>query len=151
MKKQTWQAGDLFTIELEDGSFALGLVLLSDLNTFDGPLCVFSSSKYEHPNKNPEITLKDAVSIVFTSSDQLDKAAWKVVGRQNIDLYKQYFCKYLKEDFSMIGIEIIGSGIIRRFMDACFGLYPWDGFFNPAFLDDLLLPGINRPDLIILK
>ena len=150
-KKQVWQSGDIFSVELEDGSYCLGLILLSDLEKFDGPLCALSTNKVSDLSNISEIEEADIKSVLFTSSDQLDKSGWQVVGHQSIKIYEKYYARYLEDGFTMIGVELIGSGIVRRFMDACFGLYPWDGFFEKDFLDKLLLAGVKRPDQVIFK
>lgn len=36
--------------------------------------------------------------------------------------------------------------VIEAFVNACLGLYPWDGFVTPDFFDHMLRPGLSKPE-----
>lgn len=150
-KKQKWKVGDVFLVPLCDGNYSVGQVLSWEKDALNSVVCVFSILKVK--NKNVEIALDPdkIISALFTTPDLLDSGDWIVVDNSASLSVDDFFdMKSLKSD-GFIGIKVIGSGIVIKFMDACFGLYPWDGFYESDYLDKLLLSPDKKPNKIIYK
>lgn len=43
------------------------------------------------------------------------------------------------------------AGIVRQFLNAAFGLAPWDDWKDPSYLDSLLLDPATRPAKVVYK
>lgn len=150
-KKKKWVIGDVFLIPLADGKYSVGQVVAQDKEALNSVVCVFSVEKVEDAGENVSLNSDSIVSALFTTPDLLDSGDWPVVGNEppvSIDNFIDM--KKLKSE-GFLGVKIIGSGVVIKFMDACFGLYPWDGFFEPDYLDKLLLSSDKKPSGVIYK
>ena len=50
-----------------------------------------------------------------------------------------------REGKPVIGAKIIGSGIVNEFVEAFYGLVPWDDWKAPHYLDSLLISEAAKP------
>ncbi len=150
-KKQKWGIGDIFLVPLEDGTFSVGQVVAQDKEALNSVVCIFTMVRVEGADADISIDLDDVVSALFTTPDLLNSGDWLVVRNEEpIPVDKFFDIKKLKSE-GFLGVKVIGSEIVIKLMDACFGLYPWDGFYEPDYLDKLLLSPSNKPANVLYK
>jgi hypothetical protein len=139
---------------LIDGSFSIGQVVNVESNMPNAPLCAFFKMKVATSSIHADCTLDDSVliAVLFVTRDLLDKGSWQVFGSRlsKLKLSDYVDLEELRRN-GYIGMQIIGSGIINKMMEAYFALYPWDGFSNPDYLDSLLVSIDRKPSNLILK
>ena len=46
---------------------------------------------------------------------------------------------------NFVGVKVIDSGIIIKFLNAFYGMFPWDHFHDPEYLDKLLVSSKLKP------
>lgn len=150
-KRQKWQDGDLFLVPQSDGGFTLGQVLSYQPRALNSVLCVFTLTRV-----NPGVTplppsMDDAISIQFVTIDLLNTGDWPVVGHAPLPNFRTYFDLQTHLDKVFVGTKIYGSGIMISFLNACFGLEPWDKFFDPNYMDKILLSPDKKPKHLVYK
>ncbi|EOF4387085.1 Imm26 family immunity protein [Salmonella enterica subsp. enterica] len=152
-KKQLWEVGDLFTVPLADGTFCIGKVIDYEPKALNSVICAFYSHRV---NKIPDTELKlndnELISVKFVTRDLLDSGDWKVFSKYSdiFDVEKYLNVKELKGN-GFIGAKIIGSGLIIELMNAYYMLSPWNDFFDPNYLDSLLISPDKKPKNVMLK
>ncbi len=144
-KKQNWCIGDIFLVPLADGTFSVGQVIARYKDALNSVVCIFTTSRIKKLESEVTINEDEIISALFVTPDFLDSGDWLVVGSWPPVPVEHYFdTDALKAD-GFVGVKVVGSGIVINFIEACFGLYPWDGFFEADYLDKLLLsPEKNR-------
>lgn len=151
--KNKYIEGDVFLIPLTDGSFAIGQLVKITKEALNSVICAFYDLRLETPNDYSTEFLDDGniISVQFVTPDLLKRGVWKVVdSRADINLYEYIDLDEIIEK-KYIGVDIIGSGNIRNFLSAYFGLYPWNFWFKPDYCDLLLLDHVSKPDNLIFE
>ena len=148
-KKQAWAVGDVVIIPQKDGQFVPCQLLDHVMEN------VVGVSLYEmrlaRGDEVPDLGSIQPISILLTTRDLLDEGMWEVVGRQEVAVSQERrpYERFRSADW--IGAKVQGAGIVRQFLDACFGLDPWDDWKDPDYLDALLLDPTRRPAGIVYK
>jgi hypothetical protein len=95
-----------------------------------------------------QIDLTDPFAVCSITNSVIREGEWKLVGIRK--------CEYR-------GIQVLSriKGTLQLFddfeldpdwiLDMYHGCYPWGGFYDPLFLDKLLLPGKSRPSSARLR
>jgi hypothetical protein len=153
-KRAKWNVGDLFLVPQSDAFSSLGQVLSYEASALNSVLCAFYDIRFtaRGPEELPEELLEgDLISIQFTTRDLLDSGVWKVVGHRkpaNLRMFPQL--ESLRA-CGFVGAEVTGSGIILKFLDAYYGLHPWDAWYEPDYLDKLLIHPDRKPKNLVLR
>jgi hypothetical protein len=50
-----------------------------------------------------------------------------------------------------VGAKIRGAGVVEEFINAFYGLLPWDSRYDPEYFDKLLISPAKRPSRLIFK
>ncbi len=143
-KKQKWLEGDIFLVPQSDSSFSVGQVLRITKKVLNSVICSFYDLKATDSIDLEQLNEERLIAILFTTSDLLDSGDWRIMGRAeplHLDLAPRAELNLKK----LVGTKIIGSGIVIKFLDAFYGLRPWDGFADPAYFDKLLLSPNRKP------
>jgi hypothetical protein len=157
VRKQPWKAGDYFSIPLEDKSFGIGQVISREAGAMmKPPICAIfrRRSNFEPPIVPPDLSDDDVVAVLFVTPDLLDGGVWRVFSEGEPLDARTYFPDIearRKRDGGFIGVDIVGSGIVRELLNAYFALSPWDNFYEPDFLDKLLVSPDRKPASVRLK
>ena len=155
-KKQKWQVGDYFGIPIEDDFLAVGQIF----GKYDwiGVACLINKMKISSKNlplyEDIKIDKNDVIAAMFITEESLDKGFWPIIqqGIVNKNILKQYFPNIdLIEQGNIIGINTEGSAIIEDFIKAYFSLAPWDDWYDPEYLDKLLISSDKKPENLIYK
>ena len=153
-KRQRLKEGDVFVVPLSDGTFSLGQILARERQALNAIACAFykirivNGPTVEVPASLPQ---DQVISIILTIPDALNRAAWPVVTDRAIptSIAVRPYEKY--REAKWVGARIIGSGIVVQFLNAYFGLAPWNVMHDPNYFDGLLLDGSLRPNHLVFK
>lgn len=150
MKNAKWKKSCLFLIPLENGQKSVGQILDVPRGAMGAVLCGFFLGAAAR-NQKVEVGRNLLISVLFITPDYLDSGRWEILGAgQAIPADEFIDIKQLAaKDF--VGMKVYGAGIAEKFINACYGLYPWNGFYREDYLDNLLLAGVSRPALAVFK
>jgi hypothetical protein len=110
---------------------------------------------------------KDLIAVLYVTRDLLDSGHWRVVPHQRAGLQQQlseaFYARFphlrwrhfvdideLKPS-GYIGLTIHGSANVTSFLNAFHKLSPWNDFFDPNYLDGLLISKDRKPTDLLLK
>src|SRR5215471_2046593 len=113
----------------------------------------FFDHRTDHPEEAMETNLSSSgvFSVVFATRDLLDSGAWRIVGRRPVELPSEMFPYENTREAGWVGAKVIGSGNLNEFVNAYFGLTPWDDWKDPTYLDKLLISPDKKPKKLLLK
>lgn len=151
-RSQSFSSGDVFRIQLLDGSCALGQIIEVTKQAMNSVLCGFYDVRAaETEIDRTEIFRRNLISVQFVTPESLKRSSWPVVRHEAVPFDPNEFIPFDElAEKGFVGARIVGSGIMKEFMNAYFGLKPWDDWHDPTFLDSLLAPGAKRPSAIVL-
>lgn len=98
-----------------------------------------------------DVSRAKLISTVFTTDDLLDSGRWHVVGRKPVTIPEEMFPGEHTLARGGVGEKVIGSANLAAFVEAYFGLGPWDRFHDPAYMDKLLISPAKKPKNIVFK
>lgn len=150
-KKQEWKVGDVFLVPLCDGTYTVGQILSYEPEALDSVICAYSTQNVERSQQGVDIDPEQVVAVLFTTPNHLNSGNWPVVNSL-IPLPVRKFLNLKKKRWrGFVGTKVVGSRIIKNFMEACLGLYPWNGFYEPDYLDGLLLSPDKKPNNVVYE
>jgi len=147
-KKQAWEVGDLFEIPLRDGSRVLGQVVGREADALNSAAVALFDLRLAAGSPPPDpaqARTATVFSALFVTRDLLDHGTWKVMGRTAPRLAGASRPQEHLRAKGWVGAKIIGSGTVREFAEAFYGLSPWDDFHDPHYLDRLLVDPSVKP------
>ena len=147
MARKTWDVGNLFAIPLTDGGYSLGQVLGREGQVLNSITCAFYKTRLSASDLRSVQAVPDPddlIAVQFITKDLLTRRVWKVLGNFPVTLPRAVLPHEDKREQGWIGAKVIGSGIMVHFLNAWFGLEPWDQMHDPNYFDQLLLrPGLR--------
>ena len=154
-KRQRWEVGDLFCVPTMDAKQALGQVIGQEPDVLNSVAVALFDQQYvavaDVPIGSPPAPDR-VYSVLFTTPDLLDSGAWTVVGKAHVQLGRGVYPYEHLRGNGFVGAKVIGSGIVTKFVNAFYGLTPWDDWYDPSYLDQLLISPEKRPsNRLILK
>jgi hypothetical protein len=151
-KKVKWNSGAIFLIPLLDETYAVGQVL--DLQMPNIVRCALFDERIFDIDKieiNQLCLISDLISLLACSREQLDYNVWKIIGYKEIKINKRNFPNEHFRTSNWIGAKHYDAAIIEDFMNAYYCLAPWDDWFNPNYLDHLLISLEKKPSYLVYK
>ena len=127
---------DLFTVPLLDGGVGLGQIISTNVN--GAVQCLLSGLRDPVPRRIPEAAV---LAILFTDPRPFRTQSWSVIGYDSLPEVARTPDSLLTDDAPVVR----DPAIVEAFLNACHGLYPWDGFPDAKFFSSLLLPGLPDP------
>jgi hypothetical protein len=152
-KKQAWGIGDIFCIPLADGTYSIGQVVGKEPEALNSAIGAFFSRRFDNcPAKlDSELSEDELLAVLFVTRDLLDSGVWKVFSHAEAFPIQKYVSVSSLKAAGFVGVEIIGSGNVKLLMDAYYSLCPWNGFYEPDYLDQLLVSADKKPSSVLLK
>lgn len=152
-RKQEWKIGDLFLVELEDGSFACGQIVGREPRALNSVTVALFDRRCESASSASirDCSREHVVSALFVTRDLLDDGVWRVVGSASPVLSGSELPYEETRARGFVGAKIIGSGIATRFLNAFHGLGPWDPMKDPLYFDKLLIDPTLKPAKLLYK
>lgn len=150
-RSSPWSEGSIFLVPQSDGRYSVGQVLRRVPQALNSVL----SSYYDHrvasvaPVAAATLLAETPISIQFTTPDLLDDGRWVVVGQaapMHLDMLKD-LDELERNQF--VGASVRGSANMAAFLNAFYGLEPWDAFADPLYLDKLLLHPERKPSRLV--
>ena len=155
-KNINWKVGDIFIVAQDDCGYSFGQIVGEEPKALNSVICAFYDMRCDDFESAPscEGIRKDRlISIQFITRDLLDYGEWKIVSwRKPIEVGQTKLIKNSRRKH-FVGTKIIGSGIMCKFLNAFYGLHPWDACHDPNYFDNLLVDLSKRPsrDRLIFK
>ena len=142
------QQADIFLVPLLDGAFGLGQVIIAPDDRRDTPywptgaaFCLLTARHVTRSAATVPVSQRDIISRQFIDAGVIGTDIWPVIGFEQLPP--------VAADPDQIALRHdvtpIDAPIIEAFLNACHGLFPWDGFPDPAFFDAMLAAGVDRP------
>ena len=154
MKKQKWGIGDVFLVPTKDGNFSVAQVVGHEPEAMNSVTCAFFDIKVSNEKEMAGISdlpFSRVFSVLFVTRDLLDRSIWKVAGERPVRVPRENFPFESLRSVSFVGAWIIGSRNIGEFVNAFYGLMPWDDWKDPNYLDSLLLSPEKKPTKLLFK
>lgn len=151
--RQKWTVGDVFTIATLDGKHVACQLVGREAEVLNSVSVAIFDQRFDAPAEAMGADLNEAraFAIVFTTRDLLDGGTWKVVAHRPVEVSPGSLPFEHTRASGWLGAEVIGSGIVVDFVNAYFGLAPWDDWHDPSFLDKLLVSPDKKPSNVRLK
>lgn len=150
-KRIDFKSGDIFTVPLMDNRFTLGQVLdqrwpnVVRIALFDKTIDRLQEIDITEFCKSDNL-----ISLVEVTKEQLAFGAWKIVGNKEVNIP---ISKYPNEQFrnnQWIGSITYDAALAEDFLNAFYALIPWDDWYDPHFLEKLLIDISKKPQNLIL-
>ena len=152
-QKISWPLGAVFAVPLPDGTFALGQAI--GMMMANVVYCALTATRVASlaaaADAVSALTPVDVVTRQALTREQLDYAAWTVVGRAAplaavADFNNERFAKD-----RYVGATIHDAAVAEEFLAAFHALAPWDDWFDPTYLDSWLVSLDRRPSVLQFK
>jgi hypothetical protein len=140
--------GQVFAVPLSDGSFALAQVAF--VKWFPPNTSFVTSAFFETRASTPELLreilrgsdLSKPISVFTLSDSPIEAGEWilleeRPVTYDNVDVQSR-----IKGDWGWFDRK---QRPWSFFLESYHGLFPWDGFYKPNYIDEYLLPPYQRP------
>lgn len=139
-RRQRWRVGDVFLVRQQDGLWTVGQIV--DAPMPNVPSCVLFANRQATPESFALIHLDpdQAIASVWSTRDALDSGEWKIVAHQPVSLPQSRWANEPLRFNGWIGAMTYGSDLIGMFLDAFYGLRPWDDMHDPRFFEEMVLP-----------
>jgi len=143
--KQQWGVGSVFGVEQTDHKYCIGQVLEIPLPNVIS--CAFYDIRLPKGLKQPKVELpfEKIISALATTRDKLDAGRWKIISSATPQLDRQFWPNEQFRDMQWVGAKTYGSRIVENFLEAYFGLAPWDRYADPEYFDKLLFFQHRKP------
>lgn len=141
-RRQEWGPGSVFLLPLADGRWCVGQVIgrgilrSTWIVLFD--LVVASSDV-------PALTDERIFASIMVTTDLLDSGQWRVAGSAPEPGSDWLAGHVALQEAGYVGATIRGSGNVEEFVNAFYGLVPWDDWYVPNYLDAFLVSPEKKP------
>lgn len=148
---QQWVAGDVFSVMLVDGNYAIGQVV--DVSIPNTASCAFFHQRVAAPIPlaPPELTADDVVAAAAVIAAHLDRGAWTVFSRRPVVLSRELWPNEATRNKGWVGSKVYTGAILEDFLNAYYALAPWDKYHDPQYLDKILISPSKKPTQLIYK
>jgi hypothetical protein len=153
-RRQAWKVGDVFLVKLTDDSFVVGQIVGQERKALNSVSCAFFDLRVKSEadlDSVRELPLPKVFSVLFVTRDLLDNGVWRVIGDRRVTLPESLLPFERLRNQGWVGASVKGSGIVAKFLNAFYGLAPWDDWHNPNYLDELLMSPDKKPSNLIFK
>lgn len=144
-KVQQWKVGSVFVIPLLDGTGCIAQVVGRERQILNSvTIAIYDVRHSGMADDAPALRSEDVFSMLLSTKDLLDSGRWKVVGvgstqGENATPYEDL------RSSGFIGAKVRGSALVEDFVNAFYGLAPWDDWYVPNYLDEYLISPDKKP------
>lgn len=153
-KKIKVKEGDVFIVPLIGEKYCgIGRVIKIVPDALNSYLCNFGKHKFAEQEDTTERGFDNVeiISTQFVTPDLLDSGIWQVIGSSAPPDPNDYLDFDTLNSKGFVGVDIRGSGVIRKFLSAYHGQHPWNCYFKEDYLDKMLSVGVARPEHLIFE
>jgi hypothetical protein len=149
-RKVPWEFGAVFAVPLPDGTFGLGQAVAAMLPNV--VYCAFTKQRTgDLALGMPALTPTDVVSRVPVTREQLDYAAWPVLGNAPMLCTRQDFAAEATAPRGFVGATVYDAALAENFLAAYHALAAWDDWHQPDYLDRWLTSPSVKPAQLAWK
>lgn len=152
MARQKWRVGDIFLVRRSDGKFILGQVVGQEqqvLNSVSVAIYAIECDG-EDDARGKALDAEHLIAVIFTTRDLLDNKTWKVIDHQSVLIPAGLLPFEHLRASRFVGARVYGSANVETLASAYFALTPWDAFYEPDYLDKMLISPVRKPPKILL-
>lgn len=145
--------GDIFLIPTLDGLYVPAQVIDFEKRTLHCISCGLFDQRVCDQEDAVSIILDEAklFSTVLVFQTEFRAKRWKVFQNQKLKIPKKYY-PYEKElKRNGIGVKILEPAMLSLFLNAFYGLGPWNFHFKPDYSDSLLIEPNKKPLNLVYK
>jgi hypothetical protein len=139
-----WEPGDLFVVPLVDGSF--GIVQVIDRWM---PRWVYAAVTDQRMASSSLATPVDrnarVIALIAVSDEEFDFGAFPRIGPAPAMAHRKDFPNERYALTGYVGAKSYTGAVVADFLSAWHGLTPWTTYKDPAYFDQLLMNGVERP------
>lgn len=154
-RKQKWRVGDVFAVPTNSNQFSFGQIIGHEPELMKSvTVALFDEliDSLDSVHGQEICNTHNLYSILFVTLNHIESGNWPIVDHRTINIDAKTNPYESKRNTGFIGAKVIGSGIVNDFVNAYFGLAPWDDWMDPDYLDSLLISPTSKPiDRIIFK
>ncbi len=153
-RKQKWSVGDVFVIKTLNNQYVAAQIIGREAEVLNSVTIAIFDERFDSANDamQAELDTSHVISVIFSTRDSLDRGIWQVVGNHPVMIPKNLFpYEHLRGEAEWVGAIVHGSGIINEFVNAYYGLLPWDDWTDPSYLDKLLVTPDKKPTHLVYK
>ncbi len=141
----TPRQADFFLVPLLDGQFGLGQVVTTDGTPENTCLCLLSDRKIDRDAPQKPIATPEMISLLLVETAHFKNTTWPIIGFETLpDVGAIFNWRKAKED-GFATLTPHDPAVVEAFVNACFGLFPWNGFAGEDFFDAFLINPDRRP------
>ena len=152
--QQVWKQGDLFVIPTADGRYSVGQVVVREPKLLNSVSIALFDLRFDSVGSAAVTALpkaESAFAVLFCTRDLLDSGHWKVVGNGPASIPQRMQPYEHLRGTGFVGAKVVGSANINEFVNAFYGLSPWDDWKDPQYLDRLLISSAKKPKNLLYK
>lgn len=150
-RRQTWNVGDCFAIPLLDETWLLGQIIAQELDAMNSVCCGLYNQIMTSTESFVAPVDSQLFAVLLVTRDLLDSGEWKIVGTCNVRIPDTGLPYEETRKSGFVGAKIIGSTTIEGFANAYCALAPWDDWYDPTYLDKLLISPDAKPSHLRYK
>jgi hypothetical protein len=141
--------GMVYAMPLVDGSYCYAQAISSSMSVVVN-LAVFKVRTTTLLSSPPDLLKHDAIAFTATWRRSLNRGDWAALGVHALIVEPTMHPNEMLEDSNGVGVTHSDLGLITNFMNAWFGLEPWNVWYDEQYFDRLLGPGIARPSTAVV-
>lgn len=146
-----WQQADHLHIPLLDGDVGIAQIIEVSPRHDHAALCALTSLKKPAGSSAAPLALSEVLAVQFIARPEDQVSRWPIVGFEQIPPIKRVFDLQHHLIMEFADLEPQDPALIEAFVNACHGLYPWDGFPDRELFSNMLLFPDKRPEAAKFK
>ena len=99
----------------------------------------------------PKFTFDNVISCIAVSREQIDYGVWRILGYTDIICDKNMFKNEGFASNGYVGAKVYDAALAEDFLSAFHAIIPWDDWFDPNYLDALLISKQKKPNNLKYK
>jgi hypothetical protein len=147
-KRQRWQVGDVFTIPTSDGQVAIGQVIAREPDMMRSATIALFDERYpslDAARAHCVLAPMRLFAVLFATTNHLDSGAWPVIDHRKVAVDPRRNPYEHTRTSGFVGATVTGANIVNEFVNAFYGLVPWDDWKDSTYLDSLLISKDVKP------
>jgi len=149
-KKQEWSLGDVFLIPLLDGDAVPGQILDLMMPNVVTVVMIDDKTSADGDYEIGDLHRRRIITTKAVTRELLDSGYWRVLRGRDLLVPQPLWPNESTRKHAWVGAKVSDAGLLEGFMNAYYGLAPWDSYHDPLYLDKQLWPGTPRPVCAVL-
>lgn len=148
-KRTRYKPGMVYAVPLSDGSYGLAQAGSAMFPTVIY-VALFLDRLVAPPTEIPKLDSSNLISLTATWRKNLNNGEWLPLG---VAEFSQALQEHPTEELAAagyVGAKHYDAGLLSEFLSACHGALPWNVMYDPAYYEQLLLPGSARPEKAVI-